>query len=306
MKRPMPKPTPILALLLALPLHAETCPYGSAPGAGYGPFSEGRGVDRRERREEPWRQLGPNRPVVLPNTGVPRDRALAAVARIREVYTPVFQALNKRLDIRLHWEDEVRNAFSDQRGNRWSIDVYGGLVRHPSMTADGLMLILCHEVGHHLGGAPRAPHGNRRVVLSVEGQADYFATRDCLRRVWQGQDHARFLPALPDAHLARECQAAHGETGAALCQRMGQAALTSLTFAKEAFFAFESIPSYGLRSQQRPGETLSGYAELQCRLDTSLAGALCPNGPAAWNNNDSRPGNCGLAHAERPACWFNG
>jgi hypothetical protein len=33
--------------------------------------------------------------------------------------------------------------------------MFGGLARHELVTDDGFMMVVCHETGHHLGGAPR-------------------------------------------------------------------------------------------------------------------------------------------------------
>jgi Zn-dependent protease with chaperone function len=54
--------------------------------------------------------------------------------------------------------------------------MFGGLARDPLVTKDGFSAVICHEIGHHIAGAPRKGFS----WASNEGQADYFATTKCL------------------------------------------------------------------------------------------------------------------------------
>ena len=52
--------------------------------------------------------------------------------------------------------------------------------------------MICHEVGHHLGGAPFMPKYYEDYYLfrgSSEGQADYYAANTCLKKWFSGEDH---------------------------------------------------------------------------------------------------------------------
>jgi hypothetical protein len=61
------------------------------------------------------------------------------------------------------------------------------LVRHRAITKYGLTLMLAHETGHHLGGPP---HDQALPFLSWQGQADYWAARVAMPRIW-GRARAR-------------------------------------------------------------------------------------------------------------------
>lgn len=72
------------------------------------------------------------------------------------------------------------------------LTIFGGLLRLPETSPETATLILCHELGHGIGGPPYKS-GGMSGEASVEGQADYFATSECLPKVvaqwpWVGAD----------------------------------------------------------------------------------------------------------------------
>ena len=88
------------------------------------------------------------------------------------------------------WRSPRVNASADQtEDNVWKIIVNGGLYRHRLIGNKELKLVLCHELGHHIGGAPYYSHdfarGNRP---SSEGQSDYFATEKCLEKFFEASE----------------------------------------------------------------------------------------------------------------------
>ena len=68
------------------------------------------------------------------------------------------------------------NANASQRGRTWIVNMYGGLARRPEITPDGFAMVLCHELGHHMGGFPFVSGW-----AANEGQSDLFATLSCGR-----------------------------------------------------------------------------------------------------------------------------
>lgn len=81
----------------------------------------------------------------------------------------------------LRWESPTINAQAWQLGSARYVRVYGGLVRHQAITKYGLALMLAHETGHHLGGLPRDP---AMPWLTWQGQADYWAARSAMPKIW--------------------------------------------------------------------------------------------------------------------------
>ena len=81
----------------------------------------------------------------------------------------------------LLWESGTINSQAWRLGLARNVRVYGGLARHPRITRAGLALMLAHETGHHLGGAPRDPD---MPWISWQGQADYWAANVGMRKVF--------------------------------------------------------------------------------------------------------------------------
>lgn len=111
----------------------------------------------------------------------------AVIDQVESVYSPIVSEYGGKLEVVRKWTDGTVNAYAEQEGNVWKVSMFGGLARHKTITADGFALVVCHEIGHHIGGAPRYAGDD---WASNEGQADYFATLKCLRRVWQSEDNA--------------------------------------------------------------------------------------------------------------------
>lgn len=101
---------------------------------------------------------------------------------VQKIYAPEVAAHGGELRIERLWEDATVNASASRAGGLWLLHMYGGLARHPAMTQDGFALVACHEMGHHVGGAPKG--GWLMRWASKEGQSDYYANLKCLRRVF--------------------------------------------------------------------------------------------------------------------------
>ena len=93
------------------------------------------------------------------------------------------------VDIRLRWSSNS-SVISYEKGQ--PVTVPRGLVQHPGMTADGLALILAHESAHARG-------------KQIEADADYWAARHGLRKLWGKEGFSRDR-ALRAAQSALECQ----------------------------------------------------------------------------------------------------
>ena len=110
--------------------------------------------------------------------------------QMQAVYGPIVAAHGATLQINRLWTDDTVNASAQQEGTTWILNMYGGLARDKSVTQDGMMLVACHEMGHHLGGAPR--YGGMDWAAD-EGAADYFANARCLHRMFGRSETAGFL-----------------------------------------------------------------------------------------------------------------
>ncbi len=225
----------------------------------------------------------------------------------------VTKRLNKELKIELDWENPKVNASATRDDdNNPIISLYGGMTRHTELTKDGLLGILCHEIGHHLGGAPKKKRGNsnKRSWSSAEGQADYFAGTKCLPLFFNNPLETINLDVLSNK---KEVDFAESHCGNnPICTRT---ALTGLSMARvfASLKNYHQMPSIELNDHTEVWETTYSHPKPQCRLDTVLSGALCsvppsqpfdpldPNIGSCYRNGDEALEVAG----ERPRCWFS-
>jgi hypothetical protein len=226
------------------------------------------------------------------------------IERFQIALEPVVSGeLNKKLIVELDWDNDRVNALATRDDNNNPvIQILGGMARHPEMTRDALLLVLCHELGHHLGGAPRQFRGQSalRSWSSAEGQADYYAAAKCLRRIFEDGKET-FIPS-PSEELeaAKRC---HGDD---FCVRTSLAAKT-LTQIFASMRDGLLLPELSRFDSSLVKATNYSHPSPQCRLDTFVAGARCEQmSEEGFDAVDARVGACHTAENERPSCWFGG
>lgn len=219
----------------------------------------------------------------------------------------VFDTSGKTLSLVGDWKSERANAYitRDMEDNP-KIVLNGGMARHPKMTRDGLYLVLCHELGHYFGGAPKSFRGNttRRSWSSAEGQADYFASNKCLPLLINELNDGYDYSFVRSNNEKEECQ-----TG--VCSRIRLAGLSVANVF--ASLKNSAKPELDKKDTSVVYNTNYGHPSPQCRLDTFLAGAVC--GQTEFDevdNSDPKIGSCVrgskldlLNKGARPLCWFN-
>lgn len=174
-----------------------------------------------------------------------------------------------KLKVKRLWSDTTVNASAIQFGSDWTVSMYGGLARRPEVTRDGFALVLCHEIGHHLGGYPFTSNW-----AANEGESDYFASIACPRILWKDQleTNASFrgsVEAIPQALCDQAWTTTEDQN---LCYRvtMGGKSLASLLSKLGGTSAAWDTPD-----TSKVKATNNEHPAGQCRLDTYLAGALC-------------------------------
>lgn len=195
----------------------------------------------------------------------------------QELYKPDADAHFEKLTVNHKWDDSTVNADTMRFFGTVTINMYGGLARRDEVTPEGFALVLCHELGHAYGGSP---YINQILMMSAEGQSDYYGAKACLSRV---------LPKLHEKGLASEddyIQAKCGEVfpddaGHGLCVRKMNAAMSLGKLL--AAIKNEPVPQFETPDQTQVDETLTSYpATIQCRLDTYHNGALNYDRPRCW------------------------
>lgn len=168
---------------------------------------------------------------------------------VQEFETNVKRELprNTSLVINLEALNPRVNAEVNKKEGDIIIQIMGGMLMHPKMGNDVLKLLLCHEIGHVLGGSPLK---SRNGWSSTEGQADFYSTATCVKNL-------RFTETdFIDAAMA----------------------LTAIY----AEVTREIPPRLDACDERKVDRTNYGYPAVQCRLDTLMAGWQGQERPRCW------------------------
>ncbi len=208
----------------------------------------------------------------------------------------------KKLIVKGHWDKEKVNAYATKDDdNNPLIIINGAMARFEDMNEDSLILILCHELGHHFGGAPKSFRGRsqRRSWSSAEGQADYFATSFCMEKSLKERDWGLVekLNLSEESYRVLGCESSN-------CRRIVQASyIVSKMFA--ALKMSWEEPSLERTASYEVSQTNFKHPEPQCRLDTYIAGMNCGQKYSVdFDDKDPFFGVCEINHT-RPLCWFS-
>lgn len=239
--------------------------------------------------------------------GITEAQFNRVIDQVEGIYAPIISEYGGTLQVVRKWKDGTVNAYAQQYGTNWSVSMFGGLARHKTITPDGFSLVVCHEIGHHIGGAPKYMDED---WASNEGQADYFATLKCLRRVWQSEDNVAAMKGIDVPQFLKDSctKQWHNKVDQALCIR---GAMAGDSVAK--LFA-------ALSNQRKPAQfdtpdldevvmTDDAHPATQCRLDTYFQGALCEKSfNEEIGQTEEVAGTChgstGQSLGLRPRCWF--
>jgi len=228
-----------------------------------------------------------------------------------ELYAPIIAGIGGVLTINALWDDPTVNASATQDDDGyWIVNMYGGLARRPEVTVDGFIVVLCHELGHHLAGFPFVSSW-----AANEGQSDYFATQVCLRKMFKASDNRVVnVPAIPQNLCRQKYSDAYRIN---LCIR-------SLVAGKSTSDLLAALNGETVYYTEQDTSTIkttdNKHPKAQCRLDTMLAGALCDT---PWDDfkipraksesalvscvrNNQAEGDAitSIQKGLRPRCWY--
>jgi hypothetical protein len=228
--------------------------------------------------------------------------------KINTLYASEIAKTGKKLVIERLWESAEVNAYAHQ--NTKGVDtiiMYGGLARHPETTEDAMALVACHEIGHHLGGAPRK---KSLVWASNEGQADYWGAMKCLRHYFEKDDNISIVNELnvPEEVKDKCEQVYKNENEVALCERISLAGL-ALGRLLDSFSKNANRVSFLTPDNAVVTKIFDDHPEAQCRLDTYFQASLCDHGYSEKVSiTDPNRGVCSVKNGDlignRPLCWY--
>lgn len=242
--------------------------------------------------------------------GITEQQFNAIIDKYESIYAPIIKTFGGDLTVVRNWTDPTVNAYAQQSGKDWKVSMFGGLARHETITEDGFALVVCHEIGHHIGGAPKKVSPWSNPWASNEGQADYFATLKCLRRGWELDNNEEIVRnmTVPEA-LQKACSAQHlWNQEYFMCIRGGMAGM-SVAKLFQALREATVEPKFDTPDPKVVTKTDDAHPAYQCRLDTYFQGALCDvSFHEDVSNSSEVNGTCHgtLGHTKglRPLCWF--
>jgi hypothetical protein len=221
------------------------------------------------------------------------------------------------------WKIDQLSAGSTEFFGKWTIAFSGGLARHPLMTSDGFQMVVCHETGHHFGGFPFMYTVLQGNWAAAEGEADYFAAQVCTKKMWANEidqnETARSLVAEYPKSKCDEVWKTRNEQN--ICYR--EAIAIESMYAVKHVIEGGPAPRFDTPDTQQVAETYKDHPSVQCRMDTSFAGALCAapfneafipganaeggKGSQAAEKEAAEQSCTSYSHYEiglRPRCWF--
>jgi hypothetical protein len=232
--------------------------------------------------------------------------------KIEKLYAPIVKSKGGNLKLNRKWDDGTVNAYAQQFGTSWQVNMFGGLARHPAITDDGFALVACHELGHHLGGAPKI-NNLFSLWATNEGGADYFATLKCLRLYFDDASNAIWFQAneksIPSSAID-SCSAHKSNENETLTCIRGAMAGMSVARLFQDLRQETTDPAFETPDPNVVSETDDAHPGTQCRLDTYLNGALCDKAVNdALSDTNYKAGSCaqanGYTFGYRSLCWFH-
>ena len=233
--------------------------------------------------------------------------------KISALYSGMVAKTGKQFVIDRRWTDPTVNAYAqEQVPGVDTIVMFGGLARHQETTEDAMALVACHELGHHLGGAPRKTIAATGALdwAANEGQADYWGTMKCLRHYFDGDDNVSIVKKMNvPTNVTSKCQFVYKNADEiANCQRSSMAGL-ALGNLLNAVTKGTSPVNFTTPDKSVVAQTFDDHPKSQCRLDTFFQASLCDHGISdVVSQTDSNIGVCSIRNGDkignRPLCWF--
>lgn len=244
------------------------------------------------------------------NGGLTQKQFNDVIDKVEAVYAPIIESHNAKLIIERNWTDGTVNAYARQSGKNWHVAMFGGLARHETITPDGFASVVCHEIGHHIGGAPKKKGWWSSSWASNEGQADYFATSKCLRKYMEADDNENIVANMEvPAEVNTNCNAIFTNANEiAMCKRGAMAGL-SLANLFRALRNLDTELKFDTPDSSVVTKTNDNHPAPQCRLDTYYNGALCDvDHNVDVSQTDALVGTCNRVDnykdGVRPLCWY--
>lgn len=206
---------------------------------------------------------------------------------IEETYKPIVSNFGANLIIDQEWDSSTVNAYAYKQGRDWFVVIHGGLARRPELNVDSIAMVVCHELGHHLGGYPFYRWSN----MANEGQSDYFSTGACFKKYL---DQTIFMGKVEEEAIE---YCGEKKDPSINCTRTITAAMGLTNLLNRGYISpFET-------SDYITDKMINEHPPAVCRFDTYKAGYFCTK---KWDDTlipYSRKESYKVA-CSKPRCWF--
>jgi hypothetical protein len=245
--------------------------------------------------------------------GISETQFNSVMDKMTSLYSAFVASTGRKLAIDRRWTDPTVNAYAEQ--NTPGIDrivMFGGLARHTETTEDSMALVACHELGHHMGGAPKKVDivSGGGLWASNEGQADYWGAMKCLRNYFEADDNVSVIKKMTiPVVVFSQCNSVYKNANEiAICERTAMAGL-ALGRLLNAIASGTSNVTLSTPDKSIVAQTFDAHPKAQCRLDTYFEASLCDHGfLETVSQTDSNIGVCSVLNGStignRPQCWF--
>ena len=131
-------------------------------------------------------------PEMAPNADIQQSDFYLIPVKIISLFQKELSALKYPLALDARWDSPYFGAGVSLYNNQFSLMILGGSTRIQGFTKEAYAALVCHELGHMIGGAPFQTIPGAEWSSS-EGQSDFFAASVCLPRYFKslGITHER-------------------------------------------------------------------------------------------------------------------
>lgn len=233
------------------------------------------------------------------NQGISEKEFNQVLSEFEKVMGPVVGDEGYKLQINRKWSDDTVNANTTVSGNKWVINAFGGLARYKGMDSDAFMMVMCHELGHHLGGFPA------QGWASNEGQSDYYATTKCYRRM----SYSKIRPLQVPKMVTEKCSIMHkSQEEIEICEKGAMVGRTLASILNDLSGSSKPV-DFNTPDKSEVSKINNAHPKAQCRLDTYFAGAVCGASYLEdFSPDNPLPGSCAEEKGDkigfRPRCWY--
>jgi hypothetical protein len=205
----------------------------------------------------------------------------------------------EKIEVQRFWETQGEHdcaiRFPYLTLERPVVKITGAVAQYAGMSLDAFAILVCHEFGHHLADGPRIGSGHFVSWSSAEGEADYWATAECLKHYLRDQESPVDLNefSLP-ADAAEKCQKNFPKSDEReTCYRSVHAILALKSYFEESGSKID-LERHAPKTVGLVRRFRRDLYRDQCRIETFLAGAYC-------NQKDA---SCDSGDGARPDCWY--